>query len=311
MVCLKDSMTCKSEKDLGGGECWTSGNCDTGYTCTGVNVCPCDADCDMEDSPGTCKKAGIPIAVCKTLDPNSFGVCAAIIGVVFDGEKCVEASGCDCGNQCSYVFKTMLACEISCKVGSTDLCADFEQPGCSKKGCDEGMICDITVGCVPSTCSCNPKNGDIKCTADCMGGTCVPKDDQKCCEDDKGCPGDFVCAKGVCKKNSLPYCWTDAQCKEGTTCEMEQVCPCGENCIIPDKYGKCSKMGIPLPTSCMALKQGSFGACATVLGWGWTGSKCDHFSGCQCEPLCKQFYDTELDCMKECSKPIPSPTPQE
>jgi hypothetical protein len=36
------------------GTCWNEGDCAYGEYCAGVQLCPCDADCDMEDTKGTC-----------------------------------------------------------------------------------------------------------------------------------------------------------------------------------------------------------------------------------------------------------------
>lgn len=71
--------------------------------------------------------------------------------------------------------------EWTCKGGGcvwlcddVNLCKDFVQPGCTDSGCDPGFVCDTSVGCVPSVCSCDPATGQVICTADCGGGTCVP-----------------------------------------------------------------------------------------------------------------------------------------
>lgn len=57
------------------------------------------------------------------------------------------------------------------------LCDGFEEPGCVHKGCPMGQVCDTKLECVPSTCSCDPQTGDVVCTADCGGGTCVMQGD--------------------------------------------------------------------------------------------------------------------------------------
>lgn len=57
------------------------------------------------------------------------------------------------------------------------LCDGFEEPGCIHKGCPMGQICDTKLECVPSACMCDPQTGDVACTADCGGGTCVMQGD--------------------------------------------------------------------------------------------------------------------------------------
>ena len=108
------------------------------------------------------------------------------------------------------------------------LCDDFVPPGCVQSGCPEGQKCDTTVGCNPSQCDCDPGTGDILCTPDCGGGTCVEgvmcepvvcelfcefgfKTDRNGCEicecnpkPDCGCQSDADCVKvtpGCCECN--------------------------------------------------------------------------------------------------------------
>ena len=148
------------------GQCWSDADCGDGETCAGAVAVSCLVN--TPSVPGHCEKQ----TACQTIDPASFGVCAKVIGVVFDGAKCVTASGCGCNDLCDYVFETVDACQQAC--ASADKCAGFEQPGCVEKGCPDGQKCDTNVGCVPSGCGCDPETGDIMCTADCGGGTCVP-----------------------------------------------------------------------------------------------------------------------------------------
>ena len=51
---------------------------------------------------------------CCPLDPADFGPCAAIVGVIFNGNDCVLASGCSCEPVCEYVFNTIQDCEAAC-----------------------------------------------------------------------------------------------------------------------------------------------------------------------------------------------------
>ena len=64
--------------------------------------------------------------------------------------------------------------------GQTDGAGTCKTPnpqGCRSTGCPTGLVCDTTVGCVPSACGCDPMTGTWICTADCGGGTCaMPRD---------------------------------------------------------------------------------------------------------------------------------------
>ncbi len=42
-------------KEKVSGRCWDDDDCGAGGTCKGANICPCNAACNVEDSPGSCK----------------------------------------------------------------------------------------------------------------------------------------------------------------------------------------------------------------------------------------------------------------
>ncbi len=110
--CVHGPDKCKSQAELKAGQCWIDSDCAKGTgTCKGANVCPCGAMCLVADKAGTCTTQ--PDS-CPTVDPNSFGLCAMVVGYVFDGKTCVTASGCGCGKQCNQVFATMVACQAAC-----------------------------------------------------------------------------------------------------------------------------------------------------------------------------------------------------
>lgn len=69
-----DKGTCKPA--LPTGQCWSEEDCATGSTCLGVFVCPCTADCDAADQPGTCTP--MPSGCCWTdADCGDGAVCRA------------------------------------------------------------------------------------------------------------------------------------------------------------------------------------------------------------------------------------------
>lgn len=51
---------------------------------------------------------------CKPLNPQGFGPCKALLGVVFDGAGCVFVSGCGCEGDCEHFFADPPACEAAC-----------------------------------------------------------------------------------------------------------------------------------------------------------------------------------------------------
>jgi hypothetical protein len=51
--------------------------------------------------------------------------------------------------------------------------------GCKQTGCPPGFVCDLTVGCEPSSCFCEEDGGVWICTEDCGGGTCVSEEEPR------------------------------------------------------------------------------------------------------------------------------------
>ena len=53
--------------------------------------------------------------------------------------------------------------------------------------------------------------------------------------------------------------------------------------------------------SCIDVSGGDYGACEMVLGWGYDGNDCVHYSGCSCEPNCGGFHKDLGSCIKACA----------
>ena len=265
--CTKDCVTgvCVPEEvedlceDFEQPGCKQSG-CEEGFVCdTTVGCVPTSCGCDPETGDvfctedcggGTC----VPVDqdLCKDFEQPGCSQSGCDAGFVCDtSEGCVPSS-CSCDPESGAVMCTMDCGGGTCVPAEEDLCEDFEQPGCTQSGCDEGFVCDTTVGCVPSACGCDPETGAIMCTADCGGGTCVPVDDATgCCEADGDCGAGQMCVHGgtelggVCKELPPPAfpaitCWTDAGCPDGETCDGGTVCPCNAACFAPDAWGVCT-----------------------------------------------------------------------
>ncbi len=80
---------------------------------------------------------------CVTLDPSDYGMCLAVLGVVFDGENCVTASGCSCDPDCAYFFDDMESCQEACGLPTY---------------LQEGEVCgnDNSAECAPGLACCYP-----------------------------------------------------------------------------------------------------------------------------------------------------------
>jgi hypothetical protein len=93
--------------------------------------------------------------VCEAVDPGGYGACMMVLGVAFDGERCVTVSGCSCGDDCHLFFPDMAACEAACipPLAEGEICGP-DVPG----ECAEGLNC-----CYP----CGIQGCDWVCTVPC------------------------------------------------------------------------------------------------------------------------------------------------
>ena len=195
---------------LDDGRCWGSEDCDGAHACVGAEMCPCDADCDMEDRPGAC-------------EPRAAGCCA-------DDRDCPRGLVCGPGSTCvaPLVFG---ACWTDADCYGTQSCGGATVCPCGEvcaAPTAPGRCHPLPLGCCFGDGDCAP--GEV-CRAQRAGdgplpGSCVPD------PAGSGCEGLAAC------------CWEDADCGQGT-CEGANVCGCIELCpncgaCRPDQMGICN-----------------------------------------------------------------------
>jgi Cys-rich repeat protein len=245
--------TCKLQPGL----CWSDADCAAGTHCEGAIVCPPGAMCFVADQPGKC----LPDATCTIVKPGSHGMCEMFMGYIFDGTACVGESGCGCGAECAFFFKTLADCEAACPVKPLTCNTDDE--------CGIGQYCQVLCGngWCSGQCSAVPSGTCVK-DADCgAGGTCQKDVCPMCvgcpcfgkcvnsgplpCTADKDCPAGQACeqftqcpacyymdppclAPCLSTQVCLPPCWADADCPSGFYCYVTKCDPAsGEKCIGP------------------------------------------------------------------------------
>jgi hypothetical protein len=103
-----------------GGACYGDEDCLPGEVCVIDNDCCPPKGCKPGDicpavcvACGACQAAPQPVE-CKKLNPAGYGMCAMVLGVGWDGTKCVTISGCSCGSDCAFFFKTLSDCQAAC-----------------------------------------------------------------------------------------------------------------------------------------------------------------------------------------------------
>jgi hypothetical protein len=193
-------------EDCGGGMCVAAEEiCGSpnpaGCALTG---CPPGEKCDLSlgDKPAACKCAPIEAEWVCTPDQNG-GECAPKeeikplceepnpVGCVAtgcaDGFDCDPTAGCAPSSCTCDGTSGNWVCASDCEGGTcvpkdelTQGCGGPNPQGCDEFGCAAGEICDPTVGCFPSSCSCDESNGTWFCTGDCDGGQCMPNPMSEC-----------------------------------------------------------------------------------------------------------------------------------
>lgn len=285
--CLFDAVQCSDDNpctndlcDSQTGDCSflpTTGECDDGNVCNGVDSCGDDGQCvsgtgDVDcGAPPPCHSVACEPAHGCVLTPLSGadctpqGVCSAT-GTCMDGQ-CVASGGieCDDDNLC-----TVDSCDSQGNCVHTsvaDLCVD-DNP-CTDEACDPAQ------GCVYPF-NANPCDDANACTFDdtCNQGACQgipesmddlnPCTDDSCdpilgvlheanslpCEDGNLCTLDDVCVLGVCETGSgTPDCedgnlCTDNECDPSLGCVEsfnEDACQDGNECTVGDvcREGDC------------------------------------------------------------------------
>jgi hypothetical protein len=249
--------------------CWDDGDCDFGL-CNGAQICPCGADCDMEDKAGTC---ATPPSGCCTQDADCENLWECVFSAGFPG-VCKEppAEGlCWSGTDCAFGDCTgpaVCPCDADCDGVDMPGWCTTEFPGCCFEDhhCPGGQYCADQLGAM-GVCKDLPGPGECWEDADCPAGFCAGADicpcgmdcavaDQVglcsdllpgCCLSGADCGDGQVCAVpaweanlGVCKDPAPGGCWSDADCGGGA-CADVILCPCGAMCPIGDAAGVCTE----------------------------------------------------------------------
>jgi len=199
--CPEGYPICPGVCKLKPGLCWYDWDCKPGEHCEGANICPPGAYCFAPDTPGEC----VPDqSECVAVEPNSHGACQMLLGVIFDGEKCVYESGCGCWPDCDNIFNTFEECEKACLETNPPPPTDCM----SEQDCPAGAFCDY------------------------QGTMCID-----CIPEDPDCvPGCFP--MGYCEALPEGVCVKDADCADWMFCKLE-YCPLCESCNC---FGTCEYM---------------------------------------------------------------------
>ena len=186
---------CSPQDAMGVGPCFLIlGVAWDGTTCVSVGGCECDgADCgslypDLE----TCQSAHAGCAGCEAMDAHGEGLCAAILGVAWDGARCDFIGGCDCvGTDCGALYTTTEECQAA-----RGHCA---------------MPCDGLIGAAcPAWMWCDYEDGHA-CGLD-VGGNCRPRPEECSLELDPVCGCDGSDYSNACEAQRAGTEYTPGPC---------------------------------------------------------------------------------------------------
>ena len=228
LICLdvpNGTPTC--HQPAGNAICNVDEDCGVGGVCEGVSLCDCEVDCMTE--MGTCAVTGFPKACCSNNadcgdgglmcvgGENNAGICKPVPPPVYgpcwndkacmDGDICVGAQLCPCNADCD-MDDQIGACEAD---PIALPCAVSPPVGCNPDDdCGEDNVCMFTDQCLPSSCTCDPADGQWQCTADCAAGACAPEEEACGTPNPVGCKNDDQCPTGQVCFPPMP-----GECKPG------------------------------------------------------------------------------------------------
>jgi hypothetical protein len=76
----------------------------------------------------------------------------------------------------------------------------------------------------------------------------------------------------------------------------------GSDATSLDREANAITTAIDTSSSPCSVVGGKYGACDTVLGWGFDGKVCRQRTGCDCTPDCAQLFPTAQQCAQTCRK---------
>lgn len=160
------AASCTSSEECGAGRiCAGQAGCTTAWACMPspactrdlVPFCGCDGKTFSASStcPGRPYKHTGACSGCAPQEARAVGMCDAVLGIFWDGIKCVTLSGCRCeGRDCGNGFRTEAGCEDAYRGCPRELRPDGA-PCSSGTQCQSG-ICEGE-GCGPDQARCVPR----------------------------------------------------------------------------------------------------------------------------------------------------------
>lgn len=267
--------------------------------------------CDGTTYPNACEagRAGVVVAsdgecgACGAMDARGEGDCAAIVGVVWDGQRCTMIGGCSCvGADCADTYATIAECE-GARLGCHS-CTPQDAVG-------EGP-CDALLGVFWDGASCVSQSGCSCAGADCDQGWFDAADcelaHRHCfgpppgCTSRADCPPDEWCVtpRGAC--GGVGTC--EPVPPPGWSCPDPGPPVCGCDGVTYGCDDHAHSLGVNVAgdgdcvSACAPQDAVGSGPCFLELGWVWNGTGCEVIGGCECVGRdCGEVAPDEMTCV--------------
>jgi hypothetical protein len=246
-----------------------------------------DGECNADGQPSQCDR--VPPACRRGSVPEVLNGCYTNRCVTWD--ECVACPDADRDGRCDGADPdcnsdgSLLMCRRRapiCPAGTvaevrngcyTEVCLDLAQcaeisggPGLC--GGFAGFPCPEGLSCVDNPADdCDPANGGADCGGVCANIACGPRAGR--------CPGGFACVDDP-----------------DDDCDPAAGAACAGLCVA----------GPAAPVACDPIRDGEFGACEALLGWGVNAQgACAPVSGCGCDDRCEgRVFPDERSCAAAC-----------
>jgi hypothetical protein len=161
-----------------------------------------DSESDVPDAEDPLACLEVDGAECPVQDPTSYGDCRMSLGVVFDGEDCVAASGCDCDGGGCPQFDSLTECARECSGAS--VCTEDDLPTYARD--TEPVMCRF-LHCGLELTFCVSSQSD---PADQLGAL-FPNERVACEKDARNCTLAAALGGGTACEQGDWCCWIDGR----------------------------------------------------------------------------------------------------
>ncbi len=293
--------------------------------CDGVtydNVCKLESAAMSLWYEGECSTE-----TCKHVAKAGYGFCLKLLGYASDGSKCVTVTGCDCEENCPWIYSSKSKCE--------EMCGYVPTPCSSDAQCPPGLTCQNACSdgscqgqCLPQDDSDKDGDGWAQSQGDCddSNSTIHPGAAELCNGKDDDCNGhvDDACASEPCGGLVGKNCPAGQYCRfQVGVCNSSEpdglctpyptdcndvhfpVCGCDmvtytSDCAAAVKKVNLLKTGTCLSPQCGDLTGVNLGDCGTTLGYGLVNSSCAEIKGCGCGLHCDNIFPSWSACDSKC-----------